>query len=178
MPAERIAGDLGKKLREARERRGVSLREIADRTKIAVSVLEGLERNDISRLPGRIFGRAFVRSFATEIGLDPERRSGVHPPISAGLRHGRPPALETDCRYPGAEAIAGCDDRARLIGWRSIAAAVLYLSMAERGTIPGCRSLRAGIARSSAGQPANTPAPPTGCGATAKPAPPVIATPR
>ena len=32
----------------------------------------GLERNDISKLPGGIFGRAFVRSFATEVGLDPE----------------------------------------------------------------------------------------------------------
>ena len=72
MSVERASGDLGKKLREARERRGVSLRQIANSTKIAVSVLEALERNDISRLPGGIFGRAFVRSFATEVGLDPE----------------------------------------------------------------------------------------------------------
>jgi cytoskeleton protein RodZ len=72
MSVERSSGDLGKKLREARERRGVSLRQIANSTKIAVSVLEALERNDISRLPGGIFGRAFVRSFATEVGLDPE----------------------------------------------------------------------------------------------------------
>src|SRR5437667_2581606 len=64
--------DFGGKLREARERRGISLRQIANATKISVSVLEGLERNDISRLPGGIFGRAFVRSFASEIGLDPE----------------------------------------------------------------------------------------------------------
>jgi cytoskeletal protein RodZ len=35
-------------------------------------VLEALERNDISRLPGGIFGRAFVRSYALEVGLDPE----------------------------------------------------------------------------------------------------------
>ena len=72
MSVERASGDLGRTLREARERRGVSLRQIADSTKIAVSVLEALERNDISRLPGGIFGRAFVRSFATEVGLDPE----------------------------------------------------------------------------------------------------------
>ncbi|MEP7309912.1 MAG: RodZ domain-containing protein [Acidobacteriota bacterium] len=64
--------DLGQKLREARERKGVSLRQIANSTKIAVAVLDGLERNDISKLPGGIFGRAFVRSFATEVGLDPE----------------------------------------------------------------------------------------------------------
>ena len=62
----------GAKLREARERRGVTLREIANVTKISVSVLEALERNDISRLPGGIFGRAFVRSYAVEVGLDPE----------------------------------------------------------------------------------------------------------
>ena len=72
MTTDRPAGDLGRKLREARERKGVSLRQIANSTKIAASVLEGLERNDISRLPGGIFGRAFVRSFASEIGLDPE----------------------------------------------------------------------------------------------------------
>jgi cytoskeleton protein RodZ len=50
----------------------MSLRQIADATKISVSVLEALERNDISRLPGGIFGRAFVRSYAVEVGLDPE----------------------------------------------------------------------------------------------------------
>jgi len=72
MSAERSSGGLGRKLRDARERKGVSLREISNRTKIAVAVLEGLEREDISKLPAGIFGRAFVRSFATEVGLDPE----------------------------------------------------------------------------------------------------------
>jgi len=72
MAVDRPAGDLGKKLREARERKGVSLRQIANSTKISARVLEALERNDISRLPGGIYGRAFVRSFAAEIGLDPE----------------------------------------------------------------------------------------------------------
>src|SRR6266702_706801 len=70
--ADRVTGDFGRKLRDARERRGVPLRQIANTTKISVSVLEALERNDISRLPGGIFSRAFVRSYAVEIGLDPE----------------------------------------------------------------------------------------------------------
>src|SRR5438876_10411252 len=73
MAVDRTSSDFGGKLREARERRGVSLRQIANATKIAVAVLEALERNDISRLPGGIFGRAFVRSYAVEVGLDPER---------------------------------------------------------------------------------------------------------
>jgi cytoskeleton protein RodZ len=72
MSADRTPGDFGSRLREARERRGITLRQIANATKISVGVLDALERNDISRLPGGIFGRAFVRSYAVEVGLDPE----------------------------------------------------------------------------------------------------------
>ena len=64
--------DFGTRLRAARERRGVSLRDIAARTELSVTALEALERSDPSRLPGGIFARAFVRSYAAEVGLDPE----------------------------------------------------------------------------------------------------------
>lgn len=64
--------DFGGKLRQARERRGISLRQIAIRTKISVVALEALERNDISRLPGGVFSRSFVRSYAIEVGLEPD----------------------------------------------------------------------------------------------------------
>ena len=37
-----------------------------------MGALEALERNDIPRLPGGIFSRAFVRSYAIEVGLDPD----------------------------------------------------------------------------------------------------------
>src|ERR1700730_14310799 len=72
MSPERTTSGFGERLRDARERRGISLRQIANATKISVSVLEALERNDISKLPGGVFGRAFVRSYAIEVGLDPE----------------------------------------------------------------------------------------------------------
>lgn len=64
--------DLGARLKLAREDKGISLREIAAHTKISVVALEALERNDFTRLPGGIFGRAFVRAYALEIGLDPD----------------------------------------------------------------------------------------------------------
>jgi cytoskeletal protein RodZ len=35
--------------------------------------LEALERSDLSRLPGGIFTRSFIRAYAEEVGLDPER---------------------------------------------------------------------------------------------------------
>src|SRR6516225_1114730 len=72
MAATKTPGDFGRTLREARERRGLSLRQIASATKISLLTLEALERNDIARLPGGIFSRAFVRSYALEVGLDPE----------------------------------------------------------------------------------------------------------
>jgi cytoskeleton protein RodZ len=65
--------DFGGKLRQARERRGISLRQIAASTKISAAALEALERNDISKLPGGIFSRAFVKSYAVEVGLDPDK---------------------------------------------------------------------------------------------------------
>src|SRR6187402_437760 len=64
--------DFGGKLRQARERRGISLRQIAASTKIAAASLDALEKNNISKLPGGIFSRAFVRSYAVEVGLDPD----------------------------------------------------------------------------------------------------------
>lgn len=69
---DRTPGGFGGKLRDARERRGITLRQIANATKISPSALEALERNDISRLPGGIFSRAFVKSYAIEVGLDPD----------------------------------------------------------------------------------------------------------
>lgn len=65
--------DFGSRMKRLREERGVTLRQIADTTKLSVGALEALERGDISRLPGGIFSRAFVRSYAIEVGLDPEQ---------------------------------------------------------------------------------------------------------
>ena len=65
--------DLGAQLKRARDERGISLSDIANRTKISVTALESLERNDLSKLPGGIFGRAFVRAYAAELGLDPDK---------------------------------------------------------------------------------------------------------
>ena len=82
--------DFGDTLRQARETRGVSLRQISAKTKIPLAALEALERNDVSKLPGGIFSRSFVRSYAGEIGLDPDRtvsefleRFHVEPPPDA-----------------------------------------------------------------------------------------------
>ncbi len=60
---------LGAELRRARERRGVSLAEIAAVTKISRALFEALERGDCSRWPGGIYSRAYVREYARAVGL-------------------------------------------------------------------------------------------------------------
>lgn len=72
-PADRTDADFGPRMRRAREARGISLRQIAETTKMSVRALEALERNDITQLPGGIFSRSFVRNYAGEIGMDPEQ---------------------------------------------------------------------------------------------------------
>ena len=62
----------GARLRLQRERQQVSLRDFAGQTKIQLSLVEGLERDDVSHWPGGIFRRAYVRAYARAIGLDPE----------------------------------------------------------------------------------------------------------
>jgi len=63
---------LGAYLRRERERRGLALRTISESTKVSLPLLKGLEADDISRWPGGIFRRAFVRSYAECVGLDPD----------------------------------------------------------------------------------------------------------
>jgi len=70
--ADEHAVDFGAFLRQAREKRGISLQQVSVTTKISARVLDALERNDPSKLPGGIFSRAFVRSYAREVGLEPE----------------------------------------------------------------------------------------------------------
>lgn len=70
MTDERTA--FGARMRDAREARGVSLRQIADATKLSVRILDALEREKMAYLPGGIYRRSIVRSYAREIGLDPE----------------------------------------------------------------------------------------------------------
>jgi len=53
--------------------RGVSLEEISFATKISLRLLEAIEREDFSKLPGGIFSRSFIRTYARYLGLDEDR---------------------------------------------------------------------------------------------------------
>ncbi len=63
---------VGERLREARERQKVSLHAIAEKTNISVRFLDAIEKNQFDKLPGGIFTRGFIRSYASLVGLDPD----------------------------------------------------------------------------------------------------------
>ncbi len=64
------AHDIGARLRHAREQRGLSLRDLANRTKLTITALRAMERNDFGALPGGLFPKAYIRMLAGELGLD------------------------------------------------------------------------------------------------------------
>lgn len=66
-------GSFGENLRRERELRGVSLRDIADGTKISMRFLQALEEDRSDVLPGGLFPRAFVKQYALFLGLDPDQ---------------------------------------------------------------------------------------------------------
>jgi cytoskeletal protein RodZ len=68
----RMRESFGARLRQRREDQQIELSAIAEQTKIKLSLLEGLERDDVSRWPSGIFRRAFIRAYAHAIALPPD----------------------------------------------------------------------------------------------------------
>lgn len=64
---------LGEELKRLREHKGLSIREVAEATHIGGRFLQAIEADNYSILPGGIFNRGFVRSYARFIGLDEEQ---------------------------------------------------------------------------------------------------------
>lgn len=66
----------GETLQREREMRGISLEEICAATKISTRNLRALEEEKFDQLPGGIFNKGFVRSYARFLGIDEERVVG------------------------------------------------------------------------------------------------------
>ncbi len=60
---------LGQRLREEREKRGLSIAQLAAQTRISAQYFEAIERDDTSSLPGGFFYRSFVRQYAKLMDL-------------------------------------------------------------------------------------------------------------
>jgi hypothetical protein len=98
---------IGNTLREARNRREIDLAEVEDAIKIRVRFLRAMENEEWDVLPGDIYARAFIKTYASYLGLDGERLAEdyresteaaggpdrppprVEPPLSTRLAQGR-----------------------------------------------------------------------------------------
>jgi cytoskeleton protein RodZ len=65
--------DIGASLAAARETRGYSLADAERLTNVRVKYLSALERGDFDALPGRTYARAFLRTYASALGLEADR---------------------------------------------------------------------------------------------------------
>jgi cytoskeleton protein RodZ len=98
--------------------------------------LEALERNDWAHLPGGIFTRAFVRSYAEEVGLDPDRTVQdflAELPAAAAIATSRPVVTEDSEQLESDRQAVTTAFRLVLISI-PIIAAVIYLSTQRSST--------------------------------------------
>ena len=65
-------GEVGERLRQAREGKGLTLEQVEEITRIRRRYLQALEDEDYGQLPGEVFARGFLRNYALAVGLDPE----------------------------------------------------------------------------------------------------------
>jgi cytoskeletal protein RodZ len=61
---------IGQDMKRERELRGVSLKEIAESTKINIRFLRALEEDQFDVLPGKFFTRGIIREYAKYLGLE------------------------------------------------------------------------------------------------------------
>ncbi|WP_322904012.1 RodZ family helix-turn-helix domain-containing protein [Paenibacillus campi] len=70
--------DLGRQLRDARLARGLSLDDVQEMTKIRKRYLEAIEAGDFKVLPGSFYVRAFIKTYAEAVGINPDELLQEH----------------------------------------------------------------------------------------------------
>jgi len=83
---------LGEELREKREKRGISLAEISEATRIGTRFLKAIETDNFSILPGGIFTRSFIRAYAKHVGMNEDDAIGLYLQQVAGSSTEQPGA--------------------------------------------------------------------------------------
>ena len=128
---------LGEELRRIREEKGMNLREVSDATHIGSRFLQAIESDNYSILPGGIFNRGFVRSYARYIGMDEEQAMVLYNQQleSQGGEAPRSPASSLDGIDEGTSS-----------PWGSIALIVITLLLLSAGIFTAWKWFKGGEA--------------------------------
>lgn len=120
---------LGEKLRQAREERGFTLSEVSEQTRISPLYLESIENDDYRILPGGIFNKGFVKSYAKFVGLNEQEALMDY----AHLLNQEPGAQEDDFKVYRPEVLT--DDRSSPSMIPTVIFAVVILSLMTAGIL-------------------------------------------
>lgn len=85
---------VGERLRREREAHGATIEEVSAATGILRTYLEALEKDDFQSLPGRAFGKLYIRAYAETLGFDPRRLIDEYDRVQE--LEGPPPAAPLD----------------------------------------------------------------------------------
>lgn len=128
---------VGAILHEARNRRKVELSEVESSTRIRLRFLRAIENEEWDVLPGGVYTRGFIRTYASFLGLDGERLAGDYRrDVEEGRRMSAEPPLPaaTGARAPGPRRLPVAATTAIAV------AAVLAVAVVAIIVIPGADS--------------------------------------
>jgi hypothetical protein len=125
---------VGSALRRAREVRGLSLDEAARDTRLRVDQLDALEREEFDVLPGEVYVRASVRTYASYLGLDPDELTGAYARTTDAAESVPPPARLGPVERMIAASRIRDNQRFLLVAAVSLLLILLALGLLSRGT--------------------------------------------
>jgi cytoskeletal protein RodZ len=97
----------GSLLREARERRCISLADVARKTKLSKGSLQLLEAGQLDDLPPDVFVRGFIRSYARSVGMREAEPLGLFEQALDARRRAEQALLSTPSAQPANDAVGG-----------------------------------------------------------------------
>jgi cytoskeleton protein RodZ len=163
-----MAVSLGEKLRQAREAKGLDLRDVADNTRIALNYLEAIEADNYKPLPGGIFNKGFVRSFAKAVGVDEKEALADYTNLMA--RQGA--SVSDEDNLPRRPQVLTSDRQSSPFG--KIILALIFLALAGVGIYYGVQYVQQ-QALNAPPQTAPSPSPENAFNPPPSPAPPSVA---
>ncbi len=120
-------GEFGQKLKQEREKRGISLEEVALSTKIGTRMLRAIEEEHFDQLPGGIFNKGFVRAYAKHLGLNEEQTLADY--LSALNATLPQPEAQPEEDVEEVEELQASGSRPSVFSWGRLAAALLVVAV-------------------------------------------------
>ncbi len=92
-------GFVGQQLRKSREAAGLSVVQVADSQHLRASVIQAIESGDYQQIDSELFLKGYVRAYADQVGLDPDRLMRLLDEELEPIRRRRDEAIEANPLY-------------------------------------------------------------------------------